>query len=167
MLSNGVAAARSLTRRDQYRREQPVWVGCPRWRSAAKPASVGNGRPKGFGTASFLRTRGLPTPGMFATVCIRPEAVARSRSLFGADSSALNEQGSAFLAHTFLYRGTAQVHAMYNYLEFDCTIPRGRVLGQWLEDADGRIIKVMSGFVDWKPLPNGFVSMRAKICAGP
>ncbi len=82
------------------------------------------------------------------------------------DSSALNEQGSAFLAHTFLYRGTAQVHAMYNYLEFDCTIPRGRVLGQWLEDADGRIIKVMSGFVDWKPLPNGFVSMRAKICAG-
>ena len=80
-------------------------------------------------------------------------------------SQVLNPRGSAFLAHTFQYAGTGQVHALINDIEFDCAAPRQKMLAQWLDDNAGDILQLRYGSKRWGPSSGDFADMRLKFCA--
>lgn len=80
-------------------------------------------------------------------------------------SQVLNPRGSAFLARTFQYAGTGQVHALINDIEFDCAAPRQKMLAQWLDDSAGDILQLRYGSKRWGPLSADFADMRLKFCA--
>ena len=80
-------------------------------------------------------------------------------------SQVLNPRGSAFLAHTFQYAGTGQVHALINDIEFDCAAPRQKMLAQWLDDSAGDILQLRYGSKRWGPLGVHFATMRIQFCA--